>query len=559
MSKVAAGGGSIGRSSALLASGTLVSRVLGFVSAIVLAQTIGVKGTAGADTFTLANQLPNNIYAIIAGGLLSAVFVPAIVRAGLHDDGGQRFINRLVTLGLVVFIGAGIIATVAAPLLVRLYATSSDGSSGGFTEADLALATLFAYWCLPQVFFYALYSLLGEVLNARHQFGPFTWAPVINNVVAIAGLVLFTVLFGGDASKASVADWTAGMVALIAGSATLGVAAQAFFLCFFWRRAGLGFRPDFHWRGVGLGAAGKAAAWTFGMILVTQIAGIVQSQVATQAGGSGSDNASIAILRYTWLIFMLPHSIAAVSIATAYFTRMSTHARDGEIAEVRADLSQSLRSIGLILVFSTIGLIVLAFPFSAVFAENGFTDVAAMAPVLIAFLVGLVPFSMLHVVRRTFYALEDTRTPFFITVFQASLFIVLALLVGLLPLDRIAMGIGAVTTIAGVAQTTLAVVLLRRKLGRLDLGLILRRHVQFLVAALGAGVVGLVIVFALGAFHEGGFAVTTIPGAGVTMVVAGIVMVAIYAAVLRIMRNPEFIGFTDPILRRVRRVLGRAS
>jgi len=559
MTDTATSGGSIGRSSALLASGTLVSRVLGFASAIVLAQTLGVKGTAGADTFTLANQLPNNIYAIIAGGLLSAVFVPAIVRAGLHDDGGQRFINRLVTLGLVVFIGAGIIATVAAPLLVRLYATSSDGSSGGFTEADLALATLFAYWCLPQVFFYALYSLLGEVLNARHQFGPFTWAPVVNNIVAIAGLVLFTVLFGGDASKASVSDWTAGMVALIAGSATLGVAAQAFFLCFFWRKAGLSYRPDFHWRGVGLGAAGKAAAWTFGMILVTQIAGIVQSQVATQAGGSGSDNASIAILRYTWLIFMLPHSIAAVSIATAYFTRMSTHARDGQVGEVRNDLSQSLRSIGLILVFSAVGLIVLAFPFSAIFAENGFEDVAAMAPVLIAFLLGLVPFSVLHVLRRTFYALEDTRTPFFITVFQASLFIVLALLVGLLPLQYIAIGIGLVTTIAGVAQTTLAIVLLRRKLGTLDGRLILRRHTQFFIASLAAGIVGLVVVFLLGAFHAGGFAVSTIVGAVVTMVLAGLVMVVVYAAILRIMHNPEFIGFTGPIVRRARRMLGRSA
>jgi putative peptidoglycan lipid II flippase len=236
---------------------------------------------------------------------------------------------------------------------------------------------------------------------------------------------------------------------------------------------------------------------------------------------------------------------------------MSTHARDGELGEVRNDLSQSLRSIGLILVFSTVGLIVLAYPFSAVFAENGFSDVAAMAPVLIAFLLGLVPFSVLHVLRRTFYALEDTRTPFFITVFQASLFIVLALLVGLLPLDRIAIGIAAVTTIAGVAQTTLAIVLLRRKLVTLDAKLILRRHVQFLVAALIAGVFGLAVVFGLGAFHDGGFAVSTIPGAGITMVAAGLVMVAVYSVALRLMHNPEFLGFTGPIVRRASRLLGR--
>ena len=173
--------GGIARASALLASGTLVSRILGFISGVVLAQTLGSYGT-GANTFALANQLPNNIYAIIAGGLLSAVFVPAIVRASLHDDGGQRFVNRLVTLGIVVFVVAAVIATLAAPVLVNLYAQSGER---GFSDDDLALAVAFAYWCLPQVLFYALYSLLGEVLNARGIFGPFTWAPALNNVVAI--------------------------------------------------------------------------------------------------------------------------------------------------------------------------------------------------------------------------------------------------------------------------------------------------------------------------------------------------------------------------------------
>jgi putative peptidoglycan lipid II flippase len=191
--------GGIARASALLASGTLVSRVLGFISGVVLAQTLGSFGT-GANTFALANQLPNNIYAIIAGGLLSAVFVPAIVRAGLHDDGGQRFVNRLVTLGIVVFVAAAALATLAAPALVSLYAQTGES---GFSDDDLALAVAFAYWCLPQVLFYALYSLLGEVLNARGIFGPFTWAPALNNLVAIAGLVVFGQLFGADAGRAS--------------------------------------------------------------------------------------------------------------------------------------------------------------------------------------------------------------------------------------------------------------------------------------------------------------------------------------------------------------------
>jgi len=541
--------GGIARASALLASGTLVSRILGFISGVVLAQTLGSYGT-GANTFALANQLPNNIYAIIAGGLLSAVFVPAIVRASLHDDGGQRFINRLVTLGIVVFVVAAVVATLAAPVLVNLYAQSGER---GFSDGDLALAVAFAYWCLPQVLFYALYSLFGEVLNARGIFGPFTWAPALNNVVAIAGLVTFSLLFGTDAGRGTADTWTPSMVALLAGSATLGVAIQAFVLCFFWRRAGLSYRPDFRWRGVGLGAAGKAAAWTFGMIVVTQLAGIVQTNVASIAAGPDSDDPSLAVLRYTWLIFMLPHSIAAVSIATAYFTRMSTHARDGQLDEVRADLRTSLLTIGLIMVFASVGLIVLAFPFSALFVNNGFDGIAGMAPVLIAFLVGLVPFSMLHVLRRTFYALEDTRTPFFVTVFQSALFVVGALLVSLLPVPYIALGIALVTTIAGVAQTLLAAVLIRRRLGGFGGRILVSRHLVFFGAAIVAGAVGAGALWLLGGYSDGGWALSSPVFAALSMGATGAIMAALYFAALLLVRNPEAVAFVSPVTRRLRR------
>lgn len=541
--------GGIARASALLASGTLVSRILGFISGVVLAQTLGSYGT-GANTFALANQLPNNIYAIIAGGLLSAVFVPAIVRASLHDDGGQRFVNRLVTIGIVAFVAAAALATLAAPLLVNLYAQSGEQ---GLSDDDLALAIAFAYWCLPQVLFYALYSLLGEVLNARGIFGPFTWAPALNNVVAIAGLITFAVIFGSDAGLGTADSWNPGMVALIAGSATLGVAVQAFVLCFFWRRAGLRYRPDFHWRGVGLGTAGKAAAWTFGMILVTQLAGIVQTRVASIAAGPNSDDPSFAVLRYTWLIFMLPHSIAAVSIATAYFTRMSTHARDGAIGEVRADLRTSLLTIGLIMVFASVGLIVLAFPFSALFVNNGYEGIVGMAPVLIAFLVGLVPFSMLHMLRRAFYALEDTRTPFFITVFQSVIFVGGALLAALLPGAYIALGIAAVTSVAGVAQTALAAILLRRRLGAFGGRLLATRHVVFFAAALVAAAVGFAMVWLIGGYTPGGWALSSPASAAVAMALSGGVMALVYLAALLLVRNPEVQAFVAPLSRRFRR------
>jgi len=548
VTKTDAGGG-LGRASALLASGTIVSRLLGFVSAIVLARAIGTKG-AGADTFAIANQLPNNIYAIIAGGLLSAVLVPQIVKAGMHDDGGQRFINRLVTLGLAVFVLAAVAATVAAPWLIALYSQQSSDGSSGLAPDETALAIAFAYWCLPQVLFYAIYSLLGEVLNARKIFGPFTWTPVLNNLVAIAGMVVFIAAFGGDPAHVHADTWTPSMIALLAGSATLGIAVQGLGLFWFWRRAGLSYRPDFHWRGVGLGATGKAASWVFGMIVVTQLAGIVQSNVASIA--AGDDDASVSILRYSWLIFMLPHSIAAVSIATAYFTRMSTHAHEGNLAGVRTDFSASMRTIGLIMVFSAVGLIVLAYPFSAVFADS-FADAQDMAYVLIAYLTGLVPFSILFLIQRTFYSLNNTRTPFFLQVFQSVLFVLGALVVSTWDREWIAVGIAAVTAIAGSAQALAAAVLLRRRLVRIDATRILRSYATFVIAAVPAAAAGFGLLVALGGTTQGGFAVASIPSAIVSMALIGTAMALVYVGVLVALRNPELGEIIRPIVRRVRR------
>lgn len=533
----------IGRASALLASGTVVSRVLGFISAFVLAHTIGTFGSS-ADTFNLANQLPNNIYAIIAGGLLSAVLVPQIVRAGLHDDGGQRFINRLVTLGVVIFIAAAVMATFCAPLLVNLYAQSGDG---GFSSREIALATAFAYWCLPQVLFYALYSLLGEVLNARSVFGPFTWAPVLNNVIAVGGLIAFLFVFG-PADGLDAATWTAPMVALIGGSATLGIAAQALVLLFFWRRAGLRYRPEFRWRGVGLGRTGRAAAWTFGMILVTQLAGLVESNVATLASG----DASVAVLRYAWLIFMLPHSVVTVSIATAYFTRISGHARDGDLGSVRSDVAASLRSILLVMVFAAVGLIVLALPFATLFSKS-YPQVLGLAAVLVAFLVGLIPFTLLFVLQRVFYALEDTRTPFFIQLVQVVLFIALALVVSTFPTQVIAVGLASALTIAGTVQTIVAGVVLRVRLGGLDAGSVVPQALWFLLAAIPAAAAGLGILYALGGLGAGSFPVSGFLGAVVSLAVAGLGMAAVYVMALALTGNPELRTMAAPVLGRLRR------
>lgn len=520
-----------------------MSRVLGLVSIIVLSVAIGVNSSAG-DTFALANQLPNNIYSLVAGGLLSAVIVPQIVKSSLHDDGGAGFINKLLTIGFVAVFIVAVIATVCAPLLVSLYGS-------GFRDANIGLATALAYWCLPQIMFYGLYSLLGETLNARGTFGPFSWAPVLNNVVAIGGLLTFIALFGGALEHRDPSQWSIAEIGTLAGSATLGIAVQAFSLFFFLGKAGIRYRPDFRWKGVGLGNTGKAASWVFGIFLVSQISGVVEATVSSSASGDG--NASVNAMKIGWLMFMLPHSIVTVSIVTAYFTRMSTHVRDGRLDELRDDISSAIRSILLIMIFAAVGLGVLALPFSAVFG-NRYDEILSLAAVYLGFLTGLVPFTVFFVLLRVYYALGKTRWAFFIQVIQTAVYISLALLVGVfVPDEWTAVGLTLALTTAVTVQAVFSAIVLRRHLGQLDVGGVVAKALWFLAAAIPAGAVGWGILQLLGGVGPDAFPITNRLDAIVSMAAAGSAMAVVYFGLLWVTRNPELRAFGEPIMAKLLR------
>lgn len=529
---------SVGRATAVLASGTTVSRVLGFGRSWLLIQAVGATGFA-TDAYATATSAPNTIYAIIAQGVLNAVLIPQLVRAAKHHDGGQAYTNKLLSLGIVVFGVITIGATLLSPELMFLF---------GMRGAQAQLATAFAYWSLPQIFFYGLYSLLGEVLNARKSFGPFTWAPVLNNLVSIASLAVFIVAFQPNAhSLGRLAEWSTSKTAILAGGSTLGIAAQALILFLFWRGIGLKFRFDLRWRGMELGSVGRAAGWTFAMLLCTQLVGLFETNVANSA--SGGLNASSQALATMWLIFMLPHSIIAVSVVTAYFTRMAEHARDGDHPAFRADFSAATRGIILLLSICAAVLIVGAFPFSRIFTPN----YTAFGNVLIAYLVGLVPFSVGFITLRAFYSLGDTRSPFVYTAVQSAIIAVGLCGCLFLPADIRAAGIALLVSIATIVQAILALRVLHERLGGIDVRGLARALVKGFIAAGVALAFGILVIWALGGHHAGGFAVASPLGGLVSLLLIGVVMLVVYVAALAWLRTEELADAA----RAVRARLGR--
>ena len=529
-----------------MATGTVVSRILGFARAILLAAAIGVT-TDAADAFGVANQLPNNVYAIIVGGLLNAVLVPQLVRARSGADDGRGYIDRFVTLAITVFFAVSLVFTLAAPLLVRLY-------TSGWSESQLALATAFAYWCLPQLFFYGLYSILGEVLNSRKAFGPFMWAPVLNNVVAIAGLLAFILFFGADPTgNRAASDWGPDQISLLAGTATLGVAAQALILLVAWRRIGLHLRLNFKWRGFGLGPALRMASWSLGMVLVTQVGGLVQTVVTSTAVGARTEGvaiASVAAFAIAWLIFMLPHSVVTVSISTAYFTRMSEHAQAGRIDALKADLTSGLRIIALVSVVSTAVIAICAYPIARVFVGE-YPATVALGNVIFAIMFGLVPFSWVYLLQRAFFSLEDTRTPFFFTSVQVALHIVGSISLGfLLPPQWLVVGIAALTGFTIVIQGLLAHALLKRQIGKPTESGVGIALAKFFLAGLVSAALGYLALAYLGGVGEGAFPVDRVITSIISATLVGLVMLASYLGLLWLLRVPELRELT-PLVRRL--------
>jgi putative peptidoglycan lipid II flippase len=409
------------RASSVMALGTLLSRVTGLIRGLL---TVAVLGTALlGDTYNVGNTTPNIIYNLLIGGALTAVFVPQIVRSFRDQDGGSAFVSKLTSLiGTLIFAVTGI-AMIAAPLLVSLYAPTFQGRARDITIA-------FTLYCLPQILFYGLFGVLGQITNAKERFGPMMWSPIANNLVVI-GLFSYFLMAVPDLRADSITDQ---QVMILGLGTTLGIAIQAALLLPYIRKSGLELRIRFDWRGSGLGKSIRLGSWTLFSVLVSQIGFLVTVNLATRSGLSALQNGIDYGVGYTpyanaYLIMMLPHSIATISIVTATLPQLSKFVIDGDLSKVQNSIRNSLRLVAIITVPAAIFFMV----FGELVSQSLFFGIDSdsskyLGQVLVAFALGLVPLSINLVGIRALNAFENTKFQFITTLINNLLSVGLSIL-----------------------------------------------------------------------------------------------------------------------------------
>jgi putative peptidoglycan lipid II flippase len=408
-------GRSLLNATAVMASGTMISRLLGLVRAILIAFILG-NGTMRAGVLSLALTVPSSLYMLLAGGTLNNVLVPQIVRAVKHDsDGGKAFVDRIMTGFLIILGVLTVVFTVGAPVVMSIY-TKSVWRTPEMADQWRSLL-LMSYITMPQVFFYGVFFLIGQVLNAREKFGPMMWAPILNNVVAIISLGGYLWIWGTQ--SASGQAFTDQQVWVLGAGSTVGIITQTVILIPYLKRAGFTYRPRFDLKGTGLGQTFHIARWMVGYVALTSVAQVVVTNLASGAATVGS-NAGGAWNAYqnAYLIWILPHSLLTVSLATAMLPTASAHAQDGDLGGVAVETNRALRLALTFLVPAAVAFVVLADPITRIPFGNGVgaSDYHFVAWALMAFGVGLVPFTIQYLYLRAFYALDNTKTPFLIQI-----------------------------------------------------------------------------------------------------------------------------------------------
>ena len=549
------------QASVLMASGSVVSRLLGFVRNFMFGAILAGSMSAAANAFSAANTLPNTIWILVGGGTLNAILVPAIVRAVKRPDRGSDYISRLMTLVAAAALGLTALCMLAVPALLVL-------TSGVLPPATYALAIQLGYWMMPQIFFSALYVMCGQLLNAHESFGPYQWAPVINNLVAIIGAGIFLGVWG---TVGSPADWTMTMVVAMAAINVGGSASQVLFLFWYVKKLDLRLRPRWGFRGLGLGKLSRIGLWTLGMLGLGQV-GIWASRWATNGAVRMTEQLrdqpdlaarypALLTMEWAYLAFMLPQGIIAVTLVTAAFPAISHSAVDGDHRAALRRYGETNRLLAVPMVLCTVMFIALSGPIMWVI-DGGTGEVAARAngSVLVAYMLGLVPFASLYLIKRYFFAYEDARTPFLVQIPIASITLLsVPVILNLVDPQWAAMAAAGSTSFGNLVAWAMGLWMLRRRAAALGVETPSQRAGTIMLVKLGgAGVVSWLVGTLLVALADDLFWIHR--GMAVLLgSVVGALMTVVFLAVAWVLRVDEVRWVVGMVQRKIGRGAGATS
>ena len=531
-----------------MALGTIFSRLTGFVRLLLLFAVIGKS--LNADIFNNANTVPNALYILVAGGIFNVVLVPQLVRAMKNDrDGGDAYANRVITLGLLVLTAATVILVLAVPLLLHVFFDGGLFDPGN--RQQLQSAQLLMWLCMPQVFFYGAFVLVGQVLNARGRFGPMMWAPIVNNIAACAVLGVYAIVFGySDATD----GFTTAQSLLLGLGSTAAIALQALVLVPYLRRAGFRFRARFDFRGVGLSHTFSLGVWTLLFIVVNQIAFIVVNRLGNRAtlkgANDGTEAAGAAVYELGFLVSQVPHGVITVSLATAIIPMLSALAADDRYDRFRLELGRTLRVVLVIVVPLAVSVACLGQQAGTVAGLVGSLkgNTELIGYTIQAFGLAMIAFPIHYLMLRGFYANEDTRTPFFIQIVIAAVNIVSALvLTSMVSPARVAMMLALSYGIAYVVGSLLSATLLSRSVGPVFDREMLVFAGKLTIAAVATAAVMLSVTFVL---DQAGLDTSRPAGGLLTLFLAGGLGALAYVGSAKLLRLDQLTYVVRTLLRR---------
>ena len=468
------------RASGIMAIGTILSRITGFFRAIL---AVAVLGTALlADTYNVANTMPNILYNLLVGGALTAIFVPQLVRSFQDEDGGDGFASRLVTTISGILLLLVIVGVIFAPALVRLYAP--EFSTPGF-EAENQIAIAFTRYCLPQIFFLGLFTMLGQVANSRGSFAPLMWAPIANNLVVIA-IFAGVLVLQESITIGTISDF---QIQLLGWGTTLGIVVQALILIPVVKRSGIHLRIKFGLHG--LGKSFSLAGWTLVYVLISQLGYLVTVNVATSAAVRSAQEGITTGVGFTpftsaYYIMLLPYSIVTISIVTALLPHLSKLAIEKNVEEVRKQLIRAIKMVGVVTVPSSVALFFFGpMMTEALYFGISLDDSRYIGQVLSALSLGLVAFSINLVLIRGFNAFEDTRTQVISILIINIISVALSyLFLEILNSQQVTIGLGVAFSVSYIVGLFITLSLLKKHTGKLSFSTFAGHHTKLYLASI---------------------------------------------------------------------------